>query len=836
MPNNAEVKPYKTKVNEVTGLAASVGNFYTMFAGTPVADIIYDINHTLYDMNRNADVDETFDMEEAEEDAWIPIENVESHGSAGLEDKTFREKSTDLRINSLIDRIDLHMDHYPEGTIERDMLEYTRWALDKLRNRELVFSVRSREDQNELPVMDVMSKFANYSFIPKLPERIKEHLPQDNANYFFSVNEDQEKRAKYTKDELQESADNLHFSDIYKAGRRYADTLIEVNNLMGRDNPPTPGQQEILKDKLLADTVNLKNELLKAYHSDMEDPVSLRMFGDVPAYMEDGIRSDGRGYGANLRKLTDLEKYLNSGLPLSGYPQYLDMCVMARTITDGIDDIDKYLENAGDFKKTASELVDIVNNPPKRGASKEEIEGYNHSLVNSMRKCTEEYYALRSDLKLIAPSPDLSEEEKKAFRFFQNKARDNILQDTTMLGTRMKKLNTPGGIKGLGTDKKSIHKDWQGDYLEGLEKDRQDFNKELKNLKKANKGNITYDTMEALDELIKVTDAKSEASPEKIKAAFAALKTAADKEYAADVRDIRRHEQAGKVDDFKAVYAMKKGMDTANHIGNLKQYVDRTIAYYNNRLTGAKERGLNTDETVTRQQELIQRNGTIELEQALNRFNTVPKRWVGSPKESTMHRITREAVEKLQSLRQEFADIDQDAQPDQWRQKAAALMDQAKLVSDLSKEYVMGKTGMFDNKERIHGGEDLHKEAELLRISLKNRLDLDRKCTAIKENTHKVEPINVEDIKKAVEEKKEAGRRADFNNAKASIEELNKDKIKPASKDASDAKKVHNINFDDMMKKHGVGEAKKKATQKAAHSEVKRAVKQDAPEKKGPSK
>ena len=236
MPNNAEVKPYKTKVNEVTGLAASVGNFYTMFAGTPVADIIYDINHTLYDMNRNADVDEMFDMEEAEEDAWIPIENVESHGNAGLEDKTFREKSTDLRINSLIDRIDLHMDHYPEGTIERDMLEYTRWGLDKLRNRELVFSVQSREDQNELPAMDVMSKFANYSFIPKLPEGIKEHLPQDNINYFFSVNDDQEKRAKYTKDELQESADNLHFSDIYKAGRRYADTLIEVNNLMGREH------------------------------------------------------------------------------------------------------------------------------------------------------------------------------------------------------------------------------------------------------------------------------------------------------------------------------------------------------------------------------------------------------------------------------------------------------------------------------------------------------------------------------------------------------------------------------------------------------------------------
>ena len=434
-------------------------------------------------------------------------------------------------------------------------------------------------------------------------------------------------------------------------------------------------------------------------------------------------------------------------------------------------------------------------------------------------------------MKLIPMDPNMSEEDRTTFRNRQNKVRDNILSDDTVLGRRMKELSKEGAFNGFGADKKTIQKGEVSAYLEGLKKDRKDFNKELKNLKKSHEKSISEETRNALDAAIKATDSKSAFSPEKIQAAFAALKAEADKEYAADLSEVKRRENAGKTTSAK-----KKGIDTANHIRPLKQYVERTMAYYQNRMTAASERGIYTNESVTRQQELSQRAGSLRLDQALNRFNTVPTRLVGAPKESTMHRITREAVQKLQTLRQEFEGIDQDARPEEWRQKATELMEQAKTVSDLSTEYVKGKTGMFDNKERIHGGEDLHREAELLRISLRNRLEMDRKCTAIKDNTHRVEPVKIEDLKKAAEEKKEGRLRTEFKNAKASIDEAKKEKIRPRSKDASDAKKVHNINFDDMMKKHGVGTAKKKAEGKAAHSEVKQAAKQVEAEKKGPAK
>ena len=843
---------YKMQKNDIYGFAASVGNFYPMFVGTPAADIMYEVNSVLHEKFRVTMLDDSFDYDEVEGDE---VFNPIVHKDAGtardqITDSGFRESGIDENIRSLVSRLkkEIESDRYAENSIERAMLDYTLWGMQRIGRRDFVFSAPTRQDSKFWPGANVMSKFANYGFTPKLSEAEKAGMPRDNGDNFFSPNADQA-RAKYTKQELQESADSLGFNNIYKAGYRYVDALTALQDTVSIKAPDTQERQDILRNKLLGEIVNQKNEILKAFYKDPTDPVNLRMFDGKENQMIDSVQSNGRGYMGDLQGINRLERYLKSGLPVMGYAEFYDLQKNAASLYETAKTFEDVLDNNGDFLEAAKKLSEKMENLPGENATEAERNAYLSEASELMTSCRDAYKNLMEHPQFKEPNQDMKLYHRNLIQDLRAEFQAHTQQDSRR-GKDLASLAADAeAIKHLGESSIRELGESRKEYLQSLENDRITIGAELKRFRAAHGKHYSQELNGMLDNIAAYCEPDSAVSMEWLSDKLGKLKKRADAEYKALMQGTE-----------------KDKIEAGNHFQRLTEWTHANKGYIDNKISGARVRGILTDETVNKQMLVQKRNGVTKLDAALESFNTRRSRIFGKGevegigKETEIHKNTRKAAEDLMEARRKLLAVDHSAEPEKWTALAEDAMKKAKKLSELSVQYMNDKNhsaGSGAGKKRLEGASKLFREAEIMRVMLRQEMALDQRYERFKEDTIHPAPVDENALReeaarvkaervKAERERvangiipdqnagNQAGMDQNAGNQAGPDQNAANRNPNPAENHAGDGREVNNKGLVELMKeefKDEPGNARENG--RKSHAEAQKKKLEGAPEHKG---
>ena len=729
-------RDYTTTIRDVAGFASAVSNFYQMFAGTPEEDLIYNINGKLYELTREPGPNPLNDGEELDNgfiDVTLNDIDDDREGYSPINDSDFKNHGWDLAINGYIDRLDeaLSSGRYADGSIEQTMLMYTRHNLDKLRDRALCFDVAKNKAGAYMVNGSLMSKVANNGFIPVLPEEITSKFKPDNAERFFTPNNDN-KRAAYTREELQASADKTNYHDMYKEGINYMNSFHEFTDTIGIARPDSEQKQQILRDKLLGEVSALRNEAYKTIAVNSNDPVVVASADGIDSQagdMYDRVNK-GRSYYPHIKTCDRLERYLRSGMPVEGYGDYLLMLGNLDTLKRYADSAGKYCANAEGLYDAVYDLDDKLNALPGPGATAEEIETYNREVNRLAKRVEEEDRKLTQNVKYRDVPEELGDKEKKAFKSNQDTFKNSFVNPN--------QVDTHGAVKNcvrssedmlaLGNAEYNMFHTAYTNMMEDMEDERTNIKNELIRYKNAHSKNYDAELNKVIDDTIKLCDDRF-ASPDKLNKAIGKLS------------DMTGTKQGLLMDGSDA-----DRRKAAMHYGPLSDWAANTKAHHDNLIRAAAKKGIVSDVALSSQLDAERHPRQPQLREALDLFNT--SKLMG--KETTEHRLTRESAERLINLKNELDGIDKTVNPAEWRAKANQVLKEAEIASDLAGEYRLAKKNsatLPGGKRRLEGADNIRKEAELLKANLKKELTIDDRYEKIRQETRQVEPLSEAELK-----------------------------------------------------------------------------------------
>ena len=439
---NSTVNTTNMVASDFNKFSNGVATLYDALYGTPAAGVAYDI----YRRFEEVQYDITDEMPEeylGEDDSDTKLLAdgrylVRVDYNTPITEERMRRYNMDAFVDENLSKLNGMLDQFPEGTYQRAMVDYMIHGLEATRDRELCIDTQNNPLAKEMPGVSIADKIANYGFIPTIatksidPETGREELvfpddlPEDEG--FLQPHADQQKRKTYSKEELQKSADRINFSGFNNAGFAYSRALRENINLVSMGGPASPEEEQILAEHILESMNAAEREMRKAMDVDPGDPVAQRAFDGQEGTLNDAIFSNGRGFGGNVRSFDRYRRYIESGLPVTGFSEYDDMRVSADNLESQVGAHREYIENVDDLYKACKDFKDRINDLPPRGASAEEREAWRRGVEESMLRVVEEKKKLQGNLKLKDHSfPEITEQDPQK-RAAAEKARSAEIQ------------------------------------------------------------------------------------------------------------------------------------------------------------------------------------------------------------------------------------------------------------------------------------------------------------------------------------------------------------------------------------------------------------------------
>ena len=802
--------------------AAALDNFYAPLYGTPAANIAKDIAYKMTGATHFiSDKEPDFANYEELEDGRY---QVELSGTEFFTEEILKYHDMDSFVNEKLAALRELVDQgiYPEGTIQRNMVDYMIYGLESLQSRDLIIDPEKNPNGKNMPGFSIADKVANYTFIPKLyttmvnPVTGEEEmvLPGDFAendatgtNTFFIPRDDQKNMAKYSLSELQESAERVNFDGFNTAGINYGRDIKEYNDLIGMRPPATPEEEKILSEQILASMTAAEREMRKTMEVDPNDKVALRMFSDNPDYFHDGIHSDGRGFTGNLRVFGQYRRYLEAGLPIAGYGEYHSMLVRAKNLEDEADADRKYAENLDDYHRACRDYREKLENLPSVGSSAEEIKAWQDSVAESAERLCDEEEKIRGKITFPEPQlpavtsddPEKRKEEEKARREAEKKykaACDNIQEKhDPVIGKNAQWINDirENGIREIQNPGKTFitERRRQVDHLmRDMVTDMDGMGKELTALGKKQR-NLPAGLKTAIKNAAAAGSPTMPQSPEAFSRALEAVQTEA-----------------------------KKAGDQ-----EISEWVKKNKAIHDNHMIAAKKKGVLTDEPLNLQRKANARGDREKLQGALELFNT--KRAGIFKSETTEHKNLREASEKLINAKNEFAQMRKDPSNPEWRKKAQEIMKLSDTTAKEAMKYMQAKefsAGTGAGEKRLNGAIMLYRESQMMRVGLKKELAAYERYREMQAKTERMRERNEQLAREDAAAKRSKGLVQDRVKKASAQEKFGVDtgrEKEPAVKDLS---------FDSLADKLG-------ANRPAKEFQGRKSVPaNDAPAKKGPVK
>ncbi len=728
-------RDYATIIRDVDGFASAVGNFYQMFAGTPEENLIYNINAKFYELTTEAGADPYADEEELDNgfvDVDFHAKEMERSAPSPINDSDFKEYNWDIAINGYIAQIDeaLASGRYAEGSIEQTMLMYTRYSLDKLRDRELCFDATKSETGSNMINGTIMSKVANNGFIPVLPEDITSKFKPDNMSRFFTPNDDK-KRAAYTKEELQASADKTNYHNLYKEGINYMYSFHEFTDTIGNARPKGE-QQQILRDKLIGEVTALRNEVYKTTSVNVDDPVVVASADGLVDQAKDmyGKVTAGRSYYPHIKMCNRLETYLRSGMPVEGYGDYYHMLTQLDKLKEYAERTDRYCTNAEGLYNAVYELDDKLSTLPGPGATVAEIEAYNREVNRLARQIDEEDRKLTQGVQYRSAPEELNDNEKKFFESNLRNFKDDFTDPDCMSTHVVVRdcVSRSEAMVAIGDAEYNLFHTAHTNLMEDMEDERGNIKAELTRYKNAHYKSYDAELNKTIDDTIRLCDDKY-VSPDELNKAIGRL---------ADMTAIKQ----GLLMDGTDADRRKADM----HYEPLSEWARNTKAHHDNLIRAAARKGIVSDVALSSQLDAERNPRQPQLKEALDLFNS--SKLMG--KETWEHKYTRESAERLIGLKSELDGIDKAADPAAWRNKVEQVLKEAETTSKLAGEYRIAKDNsaiLPGGKRRLAGADNIRREAEVLRANLKKELAIDARYEKIRQETRHVEPLSEAELK-----------------------------------------------------------------------------------------
>ena len=626
---------------------------------------------------------------------------------------------------------------YPEGTVQRTMVDFMIDGLEGIRRREMIYGQTMSAEGLDYPGVDITNKVANYVFIPMLAERretvengqTKEELifpegfAEDDPWHWVQPRKDIQDKGRYSNQELQESADRVNFGGFSQAGLDYSRNLRQVQNLIGIKPPANQEEDRILRENLLASIQAAKQELTKAMQVPVDDPVALRMFGDLSDQMADVINTD-RGFRRNLEELNKYEEYLRSGLPISGYSEYDSLKTYADKMAEAAPLLEEHLVNGKAYADACRDFAQAVNNRPAN-SDPESVREWKNSVKEKMQQCSEEFKRLSNEPHYVEktwpPLPEESdpvkrkaqeeqrEKEIRAWNYGENQVKADIATGIHSDGVRRIDNSFLNRIDRFGANSYQQKNDYITNMTANLIKVQQSTTDELRALRESEK-DISRELSGAMDRAIRLGD-PGKSSPKEFTDALNEIKRAA--------------EQSGN----------KK----------LSSWAKSNAAYFGNRVLEAESKGLSADIALGLQQKAAMPGHRAHIDEALAMFNTKRSRIFGKGdgthgKETEEHRALRVAAENLVRARNELAHI-QDRGSSAYYAKAQEVLTLSEQVNTLGTAYLGSKKRAIATpvgRERRDGAMFLCREAELLGVTMKKELQVQARYQEIARETQRL--------------------------------------------------------------------------------------------------
>ncbi len=724
----------KTKISStsMSMFGAATANFYPNLFGTPAADIAKAIAFKAKDCNKMI-VDEFYEEDgigcdpseefEGKYEIYVPKEEL-------VPEEFFKANNIDKFVNESIHELKSQVAQglYPEGSIQRTMVDYMIQGLEGIKNRDLVLGTNGYDSLN-YPGGGIESKFANYTLIPKLTKEVEKdgeivvQYPEGFAeedekslDYFFRPRSDQE-MAKYTNEELQEAADKVNFGGFNRIGIEYTNTLTDIHNLTAmQDLDPT--QKEAIKNKLFEEMDKAEAEMRKAMQVSDNDPVALRMFNDNEGQFSDTISRGGRSFVGNIQSFDMFKEYLDAGFDVQGIAEYKELALSAKSTYDTINGLSKdTATNLGDLNAALKELSDAVDKLPPKGSDENARKQWYDNIAAKIEKVNQEYEKTGGKLEFVNkefPMPDENMEDKKELARLK-KDRNDYIANWESSKKKQAQCFTKEGDYGRRFSK--LNNQLKG-YLDG-------FGKHTTAERRASMSEIMHEVTEMMSGMGKeVTELKnSEPSMSDN------LKNAIDK-----VADLSKPEKKTTPKNFYE--ALRDLKVAADRDGNpkLAEWADNNLNYYENRMGEMGKKGVLLDEPLEAQRAAINNPDGKKIDAALAKFDTQRSKIFGGwgqahGKETQEHKDLREAAEELVRAKEELNNI-KDKSSVEWIEKASEVMRLTGNVKDLSETYVGKKNSIVVSpagRDRLQGAKDLAAEADAYRITLRKQIDANRR-------------------------------------------------------------------------------------------------------------
>ncbi len=861
MPNTVT----RMTASDLTKFSAILANSYDPLFGTPAADAMRRLSVKFFDtvnyVSQNEVEENDFRnvspvYEEQEDPEAEPrLIGYQVTYSGPLQEQLFCDSGLDEAVNDELEALEEGVRNglYPEGSIQRVHVDHIIDSLKLFQRREMITDPLSNEDLGWIPGVTADKKFADYVIKPKLAEKRigekglveyvfpKGFVQEDDPDRFFLPREDQKQRAKYTMEELQESAEKINLAGFNKAAKAYLASVREAENAAVMKDPDYD-QEKIIRQNLLTNIRYLRQELQKARHADPTDKVALRMFGDKLSQMDGALFKD-RSLTEDIENLNLFERYLAAGLPLAGFKEYKEYLNTLHNIKGNIDEIRENTTGLEGFLAAYDDLKTKLDTLPREGASAEARAAWRAGVKEAMQRFNAEYRAIDIDRiqfneKTFPPIAETDSAKREAAVKEQNAEKTRWENKKDFIRDQMRTTVANRGVSAidgyiatiddLGKNTIKNRRDELDDIMADMVGDMDRMSKELKALTKKER-DLPQNLRDSIDVVIKTGDSDNAASPENFRTALLNLQVEAN--------------LANKHD--------------------LVDWAKKNKAYFGNRMEQVKSKGVLLDESLNLQRTMNKREGRVRIDQALALFNTGRAKVFKN--ETKEHENARLAAEKFQTAKNELMALKGEKGSDKWKQKAEEVMGLANDVSRETMLYMKAKkmhANSWAGKDRLNGSIMLYREAEITRVMLKKEMAANERYAEIAQKTEQLnasisdDPAIVDQVaeanarkmteevkreiareKRLQTEEKSMGKAMDaFGRTKKSISQ---DALsdKPAPKKAPE-KKIKETSFEEMTRNLTFGEQKKEPV-KRGNADIRQNVRGDVnngPQIQGPGK
>ena len=486
----------KMTVEDYGQFSEKLALFYTSFFS--VSKEAADAIHTLWSATRDVLFYETGESYRDEEGHLIPEKDERSHTDV-ITEEILREKGYDLVVNQTLEALhkEIETGKIKPGTVQYTTANYVIDSLDDLRRREYIGSDWNKE-KKYFPGFRISQKIANYNLMPKL-EGFKKVKVGDEITYEFPEGyaEDEERfhvrqdlvegKGKHTREEMDEAAERVNYDGFTSATAEYMKVLRQLDNMIGVQPPETQEQEEILRESLRTAAQRLKMEVEAAQATDPDDPVALRFFDDSKDQLLDSMTKDpknGRSMTRDMARVDEYLGYLDSGLPLAGYPDYLELIDVAGELErEAVSYREKPIHGLDNLKEKSHKLQEKLKAIPRDPAQTQQ---WLSEVRSGFEDCIRTYEAI----------PEKERDETLKSRF------DKLTKETLPMMDHL-------GDKNIGIKRRHTM-----EIVEGMSKDMTTITGELKEVSDSS-GDLSQDLSEAINRAVEAGDPTHTDGPRK---------------------------------------------------------------------------------------------------------------------------------------------------------------------------------------------------------------------------------------------------------------------------------------------------------------------------------